>query len=148
MDDPPAFPEFRAARDRFLARRRADIEILRDAYNAFARGDIPAVLEAFDPDVDWTEPAGNPWPAHHRGHDQVVGLWRTAAERLGPSWRVVPEHFLAVEGGVMVLGEHRGQNAAGPWRVPFAMLVEMRNGKAVRFVQFCDTHLMRLAAGA
>jgi ketosteroid isomerase-like protein len=165
MADVPGFADFRAARDRFLSKTgpgacgrrpdheggmvsRTDVELLREGYEAFARGDIPAVLEVFDPAIDWTEPEGNPWPARYRGHEEVVGLWRTAGERLGPEWQVVPERFLATEGGVMVLGEHRGRNTDGRWRVPFAMLFEMRGGKAVRFVQYCDTHLMRKAAGA
>jgi glycine/D-amino acid oxidase-like deaminating enzyme len=33
-----------------------DIETLRKAYAAFNRGDIPAAVEAMDPNVEWTEP--------------------------------------------------------------------------------------------
>jgi ketosteroid isomerase-like protein len=33
-----------------------NVEVLREGYDAFARGDLDAVLERLDPDVDW-EPA-------------------------------------------------------------------------------------------
>ena len=37
---------------------------------------------------------------------------------------------------------------AGPWEVPFAMVWEMRDGRAIRLRQYGDSVLMRAAAGA
>jgi ketosteroid isomerase-like protein len=127
--------------------RAQDVAILRDGYAAFGRGDIPAVLAVFDPDIEWVEPEGYPWGRTYRGHDDVVGLFGAAAELLGPDWRVEPDRFVATEEGVLVLGHHRGSNAGGPWEVPFAMVWEMRDGRALRFRQYGDTVLMRAAAG-
>ena len=124
-----------------------DVAILREGYAAFGRGDIPAVLAVFDPEIEWVEPEGYPWGRTYRGHEDVVGLFGTAAESLGPEWRVEPDRFVATEDGVLVLGHHRGRNDAGPWAVPFAMVWEMRDGRAVRFRQYGDTVLMRAAAG-
>ena len=124
-----------------------NVAILREGYEAFGRGDIPAVLAVFDPAIEWTEPEGYPWGRTYRGHEEVVGLFGTAAELLGPEWRVEPDRFIATEEGVLVLGHHRGGNAGGPWEVPFAMVWEMRDGRAVRFRQYGDTALMRTVAG-
>ena len=124
-----------------------DVAILRAGYEAFGRGDIPAVLAVFDSGIEWTEPDGYPWGRTYRGHEEVVGLFGIAAELLGPEWRVEPDRFIATEDGVLVLGHHRGRNADGPWEVPFAMVWEMRDGRAVRFRQYGDTALMRAAAG-
>jgi ketosteroid isomerase-like protein len=123
-----------------------NVAILEGGYDAFARGDIPAVLEVFDPDIEWTEPEGYPWGRTYRGHDEVLGLFQEAAGQLGPEWRVVPDRFLATEDGVVVLGRHTGRNGAGAWEVPFAMVWEMRDGRAVRFRHYGDTVLMRAAA--
>ena len=35
-----------------------DLNTIQSAYEAFNRGDIPAVLEAFDPQIEWHEPGG------------------------------------------------------------------------------------------
>ncbi|MDX6645228.1 MAG: uncharacterized protein QOK40_955 [Miltoncostaeaceae bacterium] len=124
-----------------------DVAILRAGYEAFARGDVPAVLEVFHPEIEWTEPEGYPWGGTYRGHEEVVGLFRTAGEKLGADWQVVPDRFVATGDGVLVLGRHTGRNAAGAWEVPFAMVWEMRDGRAVRFTQYGDSVLMREAAG-
>jgi ketosteroid isomerase-like protein len=125
-----------------------DVAILRAGYEAFGRGDVPAVLEVFDPDIEWTEPEGYPWGRVYRGHGEVLGMFQDAAGQLGPEWKVEPDRFVATEDGVLVTGRHTGRNAAGPWEVPFAMVWEMRDGKATRFRQYGDTVLMRAAAGA
>jgi uncharacterized protein len=121
-----------------------NVEILRDGYAAFGRGDIPAVLAVFDPDIEWIEPEGFPWGRTYRGHDEVVGLFGTAAQMLGPDWRVVPDELLPCgDDHVLALGHHRGTGEDGPWAVPFAMVWQMRDGKAVRFRQYSDTAMMR-----
>ena len=35
-----------------------DIPLLKDAYAAFSRRDLPALLDIFHPDIEWVEPAG------------------------------------------------------------------------------------------
>lgn len=124
-----------------------DVEILREGYAAFARGDLEAVLALFHPDIEWTEPEGYPWPSTYQGHDEVLGLFARVGELLGPGWRVEPDQLVPTEGGVLVLGRHTGRNADGAWTVPFAMVWEMEAGRAVRFRQYGDTALMRGAAG-
>jgi ketosteroid isomerase-like protein len=39
-----------------------DVSTMRNAYEAFNRADIPAVLEAFDPQIEWHEPGGGRAP--------------------------------------------------------------------------------------
>ena len=35
--------------------------LVRGAYEAFARGDVPTVLGLFDEQIEWNEAEGNPW---------------------------------------------------------------------------------------
>ena len=37
------------------------MQLARNVYDAFGRGDIPAVLEMMDPDIEWREAEGNPY---------------------------------------------------------------------------------------
>ena len=38
-----------------------NLEAVRSVYDAFARGDVPAVLAVLGPDVSWTEAEGFPY---------------------------------------------------------------------------------------
>ena len=55
---------------------QADIKTMRDAYDAFNRGDIPAVTEAMTPDIEWNEPGG--------GLRRLTGAARTSSLPFGP----------------------------------------------------------------
>jgi uncharacterized protein len=125
-----------------------DVEAIREGYNAFGRGDIAAVLAVLDPNIEWIEPDGYPWGATFHGHDAVLGLFQTAAEALGPDWRVQPDRFVGTEDGVLVMGRHTGTRADGTaWEVPFAMVWTMEDGRATHFRQYGDSALLREAVG-
>ena len=116
---------------------------MRQAYEAFGRGDIPAVRAIFDPDIEWVGPQGYPYGGTYRGHDQVVGLFVKAAETLGLDWRVQPDQFMETEDGVIVLGRHTGKGPDGaPWEVPFAMVWTMEDGRATKSRQYGDSAVM------
>ncbi len=124
----------------------SDVDIIREAYAAFGRGDVPAVLAVLDPLIEWVEPEGYPYGDVYRGHDEVIGLFQRAAEVLGPEWRVVPDRFVATEDGVLVMGRHTGARPDGTaWEIPFAMVWTMAEGRATHFRQFGDSALMREA---
>jgi ketosteroid isomerase-like protein len=47
-------------------------EIVKGLYDAFAAGNVPFVLQAMDPGIEWTEAEGFPYAATYRGPDAVV----------------------------------------------------------------------------
>ena len=50
-----------------------NVEIVRRRFEAFNRGDLPAMLALTDPDVEWWDRADDPWGAtHHRGRDACM----------------------------------------------------------------------------
>ncbi len=54
-------------------------------YEAFGRGDVPAILEHLADDVDWERGAsatGIPWLEPGRGKDHVAGFFAALAEHL------------------------------------------------------------------
>lgn len=120
---------------------------LRALYDAFAVGDVPAVLAVLDANIEWTEAEGFPYAGTYRGPDAVLqGVFM----RLGTEWdgySVVPSDF--VDGGekVVALGMYSGTyKATGKaFRAPFAHVWQFRNGKAVRFQQFTDTVVVQEA---
>jgi ketosteroid isomerase-like protein len=57
------------------------IALLREAYAAFNRNDIPAAVRSLDPQIDWTEPAEFPGGGTYHGAAQVAGY--LSASRAG-----------------------------------------------------------------
>ena len=49
----------------------AETEALREAYAALNRNDIPAMVKAFDPQIEWIEPANYAGGGTYRGREKV-----------------------------------------------------------------------------
>jgi ketosteroid isomerase-like protein len=122
-------------------------EVLQSMYDAFARGDVPFVLERFDPEVEWTEPDGLPYGGTYRGPEEVLnGVFM----RLGTEWdgfQVAPDELVGDGGSIVVLGHLSGTyKATGKsFRAPFAHAWKFREGKVVRFAQYTNTVLVQQA---
>jgi uncharacterized protein len=119
----------------------ADIQTLRDAYEAFNRGDIPAVLEAMDPDVEWTEPGGGRAPSgsFHGTQSVANDVFGTVPENFD-EFSAQPDRFFEAFGDqVIVVGEfHAKPKGGGEMTAAFAHVWEMRNGKVARFYNYVD----------
>ncbi|MBV9165117.1 MAG: nuclear transport factor 2 family protein [Solirubrobacterales bacterium] len=119
----------------------ADVQILRDAYDAFNRGDIPAVLEAMDSDIEWNEPGGGRAPAgSFRGTQSVANdVFATVPENFDEFSARPDRYFEAFNDHVIVVGEfHAKPKGGGAMTAPFAHVWQMRNGKASRFHNYVD----------
>lgn len=116
-------------------------------YEAFARGDVPAVLATLAPDVSWTEAEGFPYAGTYTGPDAVL---KNVFMRLGTEWEpftVEPRELIADGDTVATLGQYGGTYKATrkSFSAPFAHVWSLRNGKVVRFRQFTDTAVVQTA---
>lgn len=121
----------------------SNTQMLRSLYEAFGRGDVPAVMAMFDQNLVWEEAEssryadGNPY----RGPQAVAtGVF----QRLGGEWnafRVTPQEFIDGGDRVVVLGRYDGRYKASgaPLNAQFVHVWTMRSGKVIRFQQFTDT---------
>lgn len=115
---------------------KKNAQLIRGAYDAFARGDIPAVLEVFDEDIAWHVPGRSPLSGDYAGRDEVLGFFEKAMELSDRTLKVAPNQILADGDRVIVLStvtaEGRDRGLATPevhsWRVA--------DGKAVEFREF------------
>lgn len=48
---------------------------IRNAYDAFSRGDIPGAMAAFAEDILWHVPGRGPLSRDYRGHAEVLGFF-------------------------------------------------------------------------
>jgi hypothetical protein len=120
----------------------SDVDAVRRSYEAFARGDMDAVVADMDAEIEWHQAQGLPHGGLHRGLDEVR---RAIFEPLGEEWweefAADPEDFLDAGGEVVVLGRYRGRAKGTGKRldVPFVHVWSFRGGRAWRFRQFLDT---------
>lgn len=110
--------------------------IIRKAYDDFAKGDIPAVLEAFAPSITWHVPGHSPLSGDYKGPDEIVGFFKHTMELCGGIFAIEVHHVLAEEDLVVALvtvkAERKGRSEAFPevhvWR--------LADGKATEFREF------------
>lgn len=129
------------------AAERQNLELIRSAYDAFGRGDVPGVLGIMDPAIEWTAAEGSPYAGTYRGPDAVLN---EVFMKLGTEWegfQAVPQEFVADEDKVVVLGTYSGtyRQTGRSFQAPFAHVWWIRDGKAVRFHQHTDTELVQRA---
>ena len=121
----------------------ANVAVVRGLYDAFARGDIPAVLGAMSPDIVWNEAENFPYADGnpYRGPDAVLaGVFA----RLGGEWdgfAARPEDYLDAGDTVVVLGRYGGTYKATGRRLDawMAHVWRIEDGRAVAFRQLVDT---------
>lgn len=117
-------------------------EIIRGLYDAFAKGDVPGVLGAFDDNISWTEAEGFMYGGTYNGPNAVLeGVFM----RLGTEWEgfaAVPDKIVdGGDGNVVSIGKYSGKylKTGNSTTVPFAHEWELQNGKIVKFRQHTDT---------
>jgi ketosteroid isomerase-like protein len=125
---------------------------VRGLYAAFGKGDVPAVLAAFDAGIEWNEAESfryadrNPY----RGPQAVAeGVFQRIASDI-EGLAVVPESFIDAGDTVVVEGRYKGtMKATGtPVNAQFAHVWRFRAGKVFRFQQYTDTAQWKAAGGA
>ncbi len=117
------------------------VEFVKGVYEAFARGDVPAVLGAFTDDIEWYEAEGMPYGGLHRGGEAV------AQNVFGPisndveGFAVIPEEFIGSDGTVAAVVRYTGTGKATgkTLDLPVVHVWDIRDGKLTRFRQFIDT---------
>jgi ketosteroid isomerase-like protein len=114
-----------------------NVEVVRGAYDAFRRGDIPAIIGILSEDVDWHVPAVLPQRFDARGHDEV----RRFFEKLMEVWdelAVETDDIVASGDHVVVLGRSRGKIDGRAAGYGFAHVWVIADRQATRFFEFVD----------
>lgn len=127
-------------------------DIVKALYDAFGKGDVPAVLGVFDPEIKWREAEnslcadGNPYTGPQAVAEGVFQRYVSEVE----NFAVLPEHFVESGDTVVVEGRYRGKMKATriPVDAQFVHVWQLRDGKVVRFQQYTDTEQWAKAAGS
>ena len=112
-----------------------NVEIVRRAYAAFNRRDFDALLEFWDPDVEWHQITQFPDRAVYRGPEEIRDRFLTQqlVEQFG-DFRIDVEEFVDAGDHVVMIGHILAHGSASgvPIRLRVVNILEMRNGKLIR----------------
>lgn len=128
-----------------------NVQIVKSLYEAFAKGDVAAVLGAMDDKIQWMEAegfiyaAGNPYIGPGAVASGVFQRIMTDAD----NFAVTPSTFIGEGDTVVAQGRYTGRMRATGIAVnaQFAHVWRLRDGKITNFQQYTDTYQWMVAAG-
>ena len=129
-----------------------NIQVVKDAYAAFLRGDIPALQDLLTDDVEWDGVKGTegtlPQAGLRRGKAEVVRFFQEV-DSTTQFDRFEPQDFVAQGDTVVAIGMYSGIAKANGQRVTsdWVHVFNMRDGKVARFREFCDSAALVRAYG-
>jgi ketosteroid isomerase-like protein len=114
-----------------------NVDIVRDGYDAFNRGDIEASLDHLDPSIEWWPAADEPIIEPYRGHD---GYRRLIAEvrDVSPDIQVEIEELFVV-GDQVVACLHfrgRGRESGVPVEIRETQVARLHDGKIIEVHEY------------
>ena len=122
---------------------KTNVEAIQGIYDAFARGDVGAVLSAMAPQMVWNEAENHPYADGNPyvGPDAILhGVFA----RLGTEWDgfgVVIDEILNAGDKIVALGRYRGtcKKTGTSIHAQVVHVWTVENGKAASFQQYTDT---------
>ena len=129
---------------------RDNVEVVRTGWNAWLRGDLPALFRQFAPDIVWDTTHFRDWPeSTYHGIDGV--------ERFLDDWLYVWDEYEvgiddvveAPDGRVLTLLWHRGKgrNSGIAMELKMAQVATVEDGKITRLENYDDRTKAREAVG-
>lgn len=121
---------------------QGNVTVVRNVYDAFRRGDIQAIFDALDPEVEFYQSDEIPWGGQYHGHKEVGVFFQKLTSTIES--KVDPDQFVDSGDHVVAVGHTRGRvRATGKeFEVPAVHVWTLRNGKTVRFEAYIDNPRM------
>ena len=122
---------------------------IRAAYDAFAKGDVPAVLGAMDPKIEWREPASLPFEDQVGPEAIAQNIFGTLFETHFDAFSVEPTEVFDAGDTVFATGVYRGTGKSGTaLEADFVHVWRFGgDGKITYFRTYTDTKLWLDAIG-
>jgi uncharacterized protein len=121
---------------------RTNTDVVQQGYEAFSRGDIPAVLDLLTDDVEWIQqgPSVIPFAGTRRGREEVAESFSLLDEHLEFE-QFEPREFVAQGDTVVVVGFERSVSKATGHTIEqeWAHVYTLRDGKIAKARFFEDT---------
>jgi uncharacterized protein len=117
------------------------VQVVKGAYEAMARGDLPGFLGAMADDFEWHEAEGMPYGGVYHGADAVAQHVLGPLMTDIPDFAATPEEYIPAGDTVAVVVRYTGSGRATgkELNLPVVHVWDVRDGKLARFRQFADT---------
>ena len=110
--------------------------LIKSAYEAFGRGDIPAVLEVLDPAITWHVPGRSPLSGDYKGPEGVLDFFGRCQELSDGTLRVVADEIIGEGDRVIALATVSAERHGEFWSSPEVHVWQVTDAKAVDFCEF------------
>ena len=127
-----------------------NVDLVAGVYAAFGRGDVPKVLGAMHPQIQWTETAGYKYGGIFRSPQAVLENVFARIQADFESFSIDVERLIDA-GNVVVVQAHyvgKGKATGKSVRAAVAHILEISDGKIVRFDQYVDSATINPIIGA
>ena len=129
---------------------QSNVDLVKEAYAAFATGDLQKLLGLMSPDVVWVFPASKviPWSGTFTGPSEVTKFFAALKEHSVIEVHEVL-HFVASDDHVLVLGRERVRvkSTGLSWACDWVNAVTVVDGKIAGFREYTDTAAIASAFG-
>jgi len=139
------------AREILRAMSRENVETFQRAARAYNEGDLDAVLEAFDPEVEWHavfQVMLGGAATVCRGHEEVRAYFQELAEDF-VELRLTMDEFRNLGERLVVVGRFGGRGRASGAEIhsPIVLVADFKAGRIFRMRDYLDTGKGLEAAG-
>ena len=127
-----------------------NVDLVAGVYAAFGKGDVPKLLGAMHPQIQWTETAGYKYGGIFRSPQAVLENVFARIQVDFESFTVDVERLIDA-GNVVVMQGHyvgKGKATGKSVRAAVAHILEISDGKIVRFDQYVDSATLNPLIGA
>ena len=130
----------------------SNLDIVKNTYETFGRGDIQGVLALMDSEMEWCEAEGNPYMPSGEpwvGPDEILN---NLFMKLGAEWDpfiVQPQTYHDAGDTIIVEGRYRGtyKKTGKSMDIQVCHIWEVRDGKLTKFQQYINTSELQNVMG-
>jgi ketosteroid isomerase-like protein len=122
-------------------------ELVRRAFDAFAKGDVDTLRELTDPDAVWHNPGRNQLSGDHRGVDAILRFFAKTAELTGGTFRADLHDVVANDDHAVAIYVARAEREGRTFETRSVLVQHIRNGKLVETWLLEDRGATRCGVG-
>ena len=115
-----------------------NVELLRQGYDAFAKGDMDALRDLFAEDVVWHVPGNNLLSGDYEGRDAVFGFFGKLLQETGGSFRQDVHDILANDTHGVALVEFHAERGGKTFDGRSVHVMHVDNGQLTEFWNFLE----------
>ena len=122
----------------------SNVQLAKDIYTAFGRGDIPTVLATFHPEIEWRQAEGNPYNLDGSAWIGPQAVLENLFMRIGAEWDGFTITIRTIHDAgdyVIIVGRYTGTYKPSGRKLDSQLchVLRFQGGKLVGFQQYLNT---------